>query len=186
MVLKKIDDINIVKINSPTIYCVGDLHGNFSTINGLIKMYDLRDCIIIFCGDIGFGFHKFEYYNQRINQLNKLCKANNVNIIFIRGNHDDPSYFDCDKIYKSHIMAVSDYTIIENYPLEDFGCKTSPYNTILCIGGATSIDRISRHQDWEMNVVTYMRYHNCSLEEAEKNTPIYYWKDEQPRYDEIK
>lgn len=180
--LIELDKFNIIKLNTETIYCVGDLHGNFDSINNLIKSYELKDCCIIFCGDIGFGFNKMDYYYQTLTKLNKLCKANNVHLIFIRGNHDDPSYFNCKTIIESHIVAVSDYTVIQNYPIEDIAFNTTPYNTILCIGGATSIDRVNRNQEMELNAYKYQRYHNCSFEEALTKVPKYYWEGEQPIY----
>ena len=48
----------------------------------------------------------------------------------IRGNVDDPKYFDGEVINFSHIKAIPDYSVI----------LTQQYN-ILCVGGAISIDR---------------------------------------------
>ena len=53
---------NLIRLNVNSVYAIGDIHGNFKSIPYNIKHYDLHDCVLIFCGDIGFGFEKYEYY----------------------------------------------------------------------------------------------------------------------------
>ena len=59
----------------------------------------------------------------------RLSKANNW-IVMVRGNHDDPSYFNKEKIKHERCRTIPDYSIIQ-------ACG----HNILCIGGAVSIDR---------------------------------------------
>lgn len=95
----------------------------------------ISDRLIIVAGDCGFGFNKPNYYLALMERANKKLAEHNVHIIFVRGNHDDPSYFDDNTINYSNIKAVSDYSVIQ----------TQTHN-ILCIGGAISVDRTWRKQ----------------------------------------
>ena len=84
---------------------------------------------------------------------------------FIRGNHDDPSYFKEDKLGFSHIKCLNDYTVI----------KLKNEN-ILCIGGGISIDRIWRKQ----------QEHVINKYKGENNKKKLYWENEAPIFDEDK
>jgi DNA repair exonuclease SbcCD nuclease subunit len=114
---------------------VGDIHGNFDTLKYLLKMKNACDCNILACGDIGIGFHKPNYYKQTFSILNDFCIDKNINIYAVRGNHDDPSYFNNDSGY-SNIHLVQDYTCINIDGLN-----------VLFIGGGISIDRKLRLAD---------------------------------------
>ena len=65
-----------------------------------------------------------------------MSEANNW-IVFVRGNHDNPAYFDGVQFNHKRFLAVPDYTILS-------ACN----HTILCVGGAVSIDRCLRMQEW--------------------------------------
>lgn len=80
--------MEILKINTESVYCVGDLHGNFKDILYFIKTNDIKNSVIIFCGDIGIGFYKPNYYKQIFNKIKKELSKRNLYILFIRGNHD--------------------------------------------------------------------------------------------------
>lgn len=111
----------------------GDIHGEFKTLGYLIKeRYKITDSVLIVLGDIGMGFHKKTYYDNELGLLNKKIKGTGNTLIFLRGNHDDPAYFDGNYNF-SNIFLVPDYTVL----------NTSE-NNILCIGGACSIDRTER------------------------------------------
>ena len=49
---------NIFEIDKPNICFVGDIHGEFNSLQGLMKRTGFRDTAYIICGDCGFGFHK--------------------------------------------------------------------------------------------------------------------------------
>ena len=122
------------KINTTDLIVIGDLHSKWSTLFYYIKQLKLNDITIIVAGDCGFGFEKPEYYIQIYNKFKKYLLENNVHILFIRGNHDDPSYFNGDnKINLPNFRTLEDYTVL------DFNNKK-----ILCIGGGVSIDRVER------------------------------------------
>lgn len=96
---------------------------------------NLNNSVIIVCGDCGFGFNKHQYYIDNLAKANELFSKTNTHIIFVRGNHDDPSYFESDLIGYSNLKCVPDYSVV----------ITKEYKT-LCVGGAISVDRIWRKQ----------------------------------------
>lgn len=164
--------MNKLDINTNHIYAVGDIHGFFGSLISLIKRYEITDTGIIVCGDCGLGFYKWDSTKVQLKRLNDVCRKNNVTIVMFRGNHDDPNFFTQGKI-TSNIIPVPDYTVIND--------------TILCVGGATSIDRQYRMQLKNKLCMDYFKYHpHCSMEEAKENTSNLYWENELPVYDEDK
>lgn len=133
------------------VFC-GDIHGEFNEIIYKICVrYSIRDSVIVFAGDCGFGFYKENYYRNIYNRVKKKLEDSNNWLVFIRGNHDDPLYYQEEKISYERFRCVPDYSIVS-------ACG----HNILCVGGATSIDR-----EWRINV----------LKEG-------YWSGEAPVYDE--
>lgn len=112
----------------------GDIHGNFKGIvYKLCIQYGLKDTLLIVAGDCGFGFEKPGYYETVYNQVaGRLRKANNW-VVFVRGNHDDPSYFAEEKVSHERWRCVPDYSVVR-------ACGRN----VLCVGGATSLDRKMR------------------------------------------
>ena len=112
----------------------GDIHGDFKGIvYKLCIQYGLRDTLLIVAGDCGFGFEKPGYYETVYNQvIKRLRKANNW-VVFVRGNHDDPSYFAGEKVSHERWRCVPDYSVIR-------ACG----HNVLCVGGAVSLDRKMR------------------------------------------
>jgi hypothetical protein len=86
-------------------------------------------------------------------------------IVFIRGNHDNPAYFNLQPIKHRRWMTLPDYSVI----------KTCGH-TILCVGGATSIDRTYR-----------MNSKNYHFQKADEPfAPNVYWPNERTVYDQNK
>ena len=139
----------------------GDIHGAFETLVYRTSFqYAMTDTVIIVAGDCGFGFERFGYYGMvYVKVLNRLLEANNW-IVFMRGNHDDPSYFQDEKISYERFRCVPDYSIIKACGLD-----------ILCVGGGVSIDRMARQREAARNI--------------RKKTATY-WADEMPVFDEAK
>ncbi|HWZ21867.1 MAG TPA: metallophosphoesterase [Cytophagaceae bacterium] len=128
--------------NITTILACGDLHGKIEPLAfKLQEQHKLKNCVCFCAGDIGLGFHKENYYHQLFKHLNdKLVKSNNY-LLLIRGNHDDPAYWNCTQYNTSNILLIPDYTMVQING-----------KNILCIGGAISVDRILRKQGisyWE-------------------------------------
>ena len=142
----------------------GDIHGDYETlVYKCCIQYGMRDTLIVVAGDCGFGFNKLGYYEDIYQKVSKrLAKANNW-IVFVRGNHDNPAYFDGKQVNYKRWKAVPDYSV-----LKAFG------HTILCVGGAISLDREWRKEE------------NLIDTGDGKPTPNVYWSDEVPVYDQAK
>ena len=87
--------------------------------------------------------------------LNAVLRKINSVLYCIRGNHDDPSYFNDNIINKSNVKLIKDYSIIS------VGDKN-----ILCIGGAVSIDRKYRISNYQRRLDSYMLLMQSTLEDA--------------------
>lgn len=140
----------------------GDIHGDFrGIVFKLCVQYGLTDTLLIVAGDCGFGFEKPGYYESIYNLVaGRLKKANNW-IVFVRGNHDDPSYFNEEMVAFVRWRCVPDYSIIQ-------ACS----HNILCVGGAVSIDRLQRQEE------------NARRRERGHLQTAVWWPDEAPVYDE--
>ena len=115
----------------------GDIHGDFNQlVFKCCVQYKMTDTLIIVAGDCGFGFEQQGYY-ENIYKRNRqrLSKSNNW-LLFVRGNHDNPAYFKDYLIRHRRWMTLPDYSIV----------KASGH-TILCVGGAISVDRTYRIND---------------------------------------
>lgn len=126
-----------------SIVASGDIHGDFiQLVFKLCVQYQMKDTILIVAGDCGFGFEKKESYENMVKQnVKRMNEANNW-IVFIRGNHDNPAYFDGYTFKYKIFIAIPDYTILQ-----------ARSHTVLCVGGGISIDRQYRLQAWEKKQV---------------------------------
>lgn len=150
------------------LYFVGDVHGNCKLIIHKIRSFNIKDSVFIFCGDVGIGFEKLQYYTSYlIPTLQKTLKKYNDIFIWFAGNHDDNNYFENQLINTEYIKCIPSYSII----------KVLNKN-ILNISGGISIDRIYRKSQDSLKLVKYMQWHNCDYKTAEKECPLSYWKDE--------
>ena len=169
--------LNIIDINSETIYFIGDIHGNFGCIHNFIKRYGIRNSTLFFCGDCGFGFNKMSHYKEHVfPKLSKLLSKTNNYCVFIRGNHDDPDLYNSFVFNNKRIKAVPDYTIVNVF------CENDK-KTVLCIGGAISVDRSYRMKLMDKAINEYCFYHFCDKEEARKKIQKIYWSNESCYYD---
>lgn len=163
--------INKINIECETIYAVGDIHGCFNKLVEMIKRYDITNSCIIVCGDCGLGFLSINGTSTDLSKLNKLAKDNNVHIVMVRGNHDDPAYFNNGYINTDNIIAVPDYTVLNG--------------SILLVGGATSIDRTYRQDKEEYRYRKYSMYHpDKTIYDYRAEYGSFYWYDEAPIYSE--
>jgi DNA repair exonuclease SbcCD nuclease subunit len=110
------------------IFMLGDIHGGFDSLKRGLDRLKIVDSHIIQVGDFGIGFNPLCDLDS-LNDLNEYCSGKNIMFYAIRGNHDDPSFFKGNHIY-SNLNLLPDYSVLE---IDD--------HKILCIGGATSIDR---------------------------------------------
>lgn len=105
---------------------LGDIHGNLNLIKYYINSMKLTNTIFIQVGDLGAG----TIHQKAYDLLNEILVKSNCMLYAIRGNHDDPVWFDVTRNVTSNIIFVKDYDIIRLLDKD-----------ILFIGGAVSIDR---------------------------------------------
>lgn len=123
----------------------GDIHGDIMPLTFKVnESLKLQNSLIIIAGDVGIGFQKDGYYLDLFSRAAARLKKRNNMLLFIRGNHDDPSKWNDYEPFKdywqdgeSNIRFVKDYTIVSASNL--YG-----EHNILCVGGAISIDRTDR------------------------------------------
>lgn len=139
------------------------IDGFFTSSNHRIrKKRNFNNSLIIIAGDCGIGFHKFKFYQDLFNKIHQFLIDNNIVICMVRGNHDDPSYFENDLFNLSNIKLIQDYTVIQT-------CGKN----ILCVGGGISIDRVWRKQ----------REHVINKHKPKSSHKKMYWENEGVVYD---
>lgn len=148
--------------NAKNVVVCGDIHGDFKDlIFRCWILYEMTDTLIVVAGDCGFGFEKPDYYKDIFNDLAFRLELSNLWVVFIRGNHDNPAYFNGIQVNYKRWKAIPDYSVLE-------ACG----HTILCVGGAISVDR-----DWRM---TSEKHHTCPKDLLQ---PDVYWPKEAPVFD---
>jgi calcineurin-like phosphoesterase family protein len=127
---------------------LGDHHGEWSYLLDIIDTKKISDCYLISVGDSGIGFTDTTRQIKMVNYLNFEFKERNIIFMGIRGNHDDPTYFQ-----GTNRVALDNFELIEDYTIMEYNGKKIQF-----IGGATSIDRTSRRKDisyWEEEVINF-------------------------------
>lgn len=139
----------------------GDIHGEFDFLAGKIKRMELSNTLIIVAGDCGIGFDKSEYYQQVYQRIVKTLKKNNCELLLVRGNHDDPEYFERELISFPRMKTLPDYSVVRFRE-----------RTVLCVGGAISIDRLYRIDQMQINEING------------RSSRKLYWENEAPQFSE--
>jgi len=129
------------------LFFLGDTHGKNKQIASHLmkgKADRLERKMVVHVGDFGIGFMSdIREEIRKLDILNTSLVEQNIWLYIIRGNHDDPSWFDGTPIFTSNIVFVRDHTLF-TVALKD---RTKPVK-IYCNGGAVSIDRI-RGKNWK-------------------------------------
>lgn len=121
------------KIIMKSYYVLGDTH-SLSKITELIIAHNLKDFVLIGCGDHGEGFGVQEVDERKLWYLNNECEERYGEVYLVRGNHTDPSWYKEDKFPQfQKIKFVPDYSLL-NFEGRKF----------LFVGGAVSVDRSLR------------------------------------------
>jgi predicted phosphodiesterase len=121
-----------IQISNEDIVLLGDIHGSWQKINFFLEDNNYSNLNIIQVGDFGIGYDKKDVELNRLTSLSEVLKSYNAKLYVIRGNHDDPAYFQGKNSFSfENIIFVEDYTVLSNEK-----------QNILCIGGAVSIDRL--------------------------------------------
>ena len=117
---------------------IGDTHGNHKLIIHRIKSLHIEDTTLFHVGDFGVGFER-DYTKDvhRLLELNKFLRTKNCHLYVIRGNHDNPAFFNGDHNY-SNLHLMPDYSVVEVNG-----------DSVLMVGGAISVDRVSRKTDMQ-------------------------------------
>lgn len=151
----------------------GDIHGDFNLlVNKMCVQYEMRDTLLIVAGDCGFGFDKKGFYENMVRRNAKRMNDANIWILFVRGNHDNPAYFDGKEFCHKRFMAVPDYSVV-----------VANGHTILCVRGAVSIDRQHRISSLDFKQAKGSKYSYQFLED-DLLSPNYYWINESPLFDD--
>jgi len=118
------------------ILVVGDIHGEWDALFRKIDHLDLRDATLICVGDLGVGFKVSHAKEIRALQFaNDFFVARDIQFLSIRGNHDNPAYFN------GEIQTFSNLRLVPDYHVETINDKK-----FLFVGGAISIDRTIRKE----------------------------------------
>jgi len=167
---------NIIETDKNNVFFIGDIHGEFKSIKNWIKTNELSDCIIIFCGDFGFGFSSPQHESSELLSSNKVCHEKNIECYVLRGNHDNPEYYNTSipLVSLSNIKTVSDYTIIR-----------TPEHNILCVGGAVSVDRFNRQAMYEYEISNLIVYKHYTYKKAKEKAKLYWWENERFVYNDV-
>jgi hypothetical protein len=124
-----------MKLENKPVVILGDIHGDWRTLEYDLMRYKLENANILSVGDLGIGFnppHEKELYKH----VNSFLKTKNIHFYGIRGNHDNPAYFSGeDRIIMSNFELLADFTVAEYRDQK-----------IQFIGGAVSIDRTGRQE----------------------------------------
>jgi len=115
-------------------FILGDIHGNFTYLRYLINTIGKKGPIIQ-VGDFGMG-NNINNMEALLYGLNKLLVEIGTKLYVIRGNHDNPYFWQGKHIYEN-IQLLPDYTI-----------KEVEGKRVLFVGGATSIDRKVNANYW--------------------------------------
>lgn len=122
------------------ILILGDIHGNFNFLKNQITTKRISDCSIIQVGDFGIGFTYDENDELTLQNLDSFLKDNNITMYVIRGNHDNPKYFEGNHVF-GNLKLLSDYSTV-----------SIDGNNFLFIGGAISVDRTHRIKENNSNI----------------------------------
>lgn len=113
------------------VFLLGDIHGDLKIIYTWLNKFAKKGDVLIQLGDFGAGFINLDEFEDLSNSINDK----GVKVYVVRGNHDDPEWFNVESNIKKPINFVSDYTTININGLK-----------YQLIGGAISIDRCYRRE----------------------------------------
>ena len=166
----------------------GDIHGYFEQlVYRCCVLYGMTDTLIVVAGDCGFGFLNAGYYEAIYRRCRKRLTEYNNWIVFVRGNHDNPAYFDGQQVAYDRWRAVPNYSVLQ-------ACG----RTILCVGGAVTIERkdrircawFNKRYQWDRtSAVMLKRFTGCLPKAFQlSDSPLarnIYWPSEAPVYNTI-
>ena len=128
------------------LFVVGDTHGNnLQLANHLLPDLPKESKkAILHVGDFGIGFSSHVGELDNMAHLDRKLKKNNVFLYVIRGNHDNPAYFDPNNKFHQDMDSLSNIVLIPDHTLLSLEFVNNNIQRIYCYGGAVSVDRTKR------------------------------------------
>lgn len=122
---------------------IGDIHTlNTNYVEWAIKRQRITGKNFVQVGDFGCGYLPYKNTMDILERFNVILANSDNKFYVVRGNHDDPMYYDGHlQNHFSNLFLLPDYTLLN---LEN--------KNILLVGGATSIDRMKSIEDMKMYV----------------------------------
>ena len=139
------------------VFLLGDIHGDFTAIYKWLNTFCKKGDSLIQLGDFGAGMISVE----KIEELAFAAKQMGVKIYVLRGNHDNPEYFNLSVKVNDSLEFVPDYTVK----------KINGLN-YLFLGGAISIDRKKRKEGFDYWKAEGFVYHPNQLLKYYKNIDV--------------
>lgn len=156
------------------LFVVGDIHGDFKLFFSKILNENYQNSVFIIAGDVGIGFERKNYYSQLFQKYKKKFISYGIVVLGVRGNHDSPEYFNNKTIDLPYFKTIPDYSVVNL----QYSNEKREIN-VLCVGGATSIDRILRIHENDKAIVLHKMYNS-----KDSYIKKFYWEDEAPIFDE--
>lgn len=118
------------------IIAIGDIHGKINDLSSRMDTLEIDHPVnFVHLGDFGLGFDSPIREYKKLKDLDYILSKTGSNMFIIRGNHDNPAFWDKSRYYEmDNIQLVKDDTIIE---IAGKVCYFA--------GGAISIDRVNRN-----------------------------------------
>lgn len=94
------------------LWICGDIHGEIKRlIHDATHRLKIKCADILVVGDFGAGFGRPNSMNIRYREIRSVLKANDICLYTIRGNHDDPAFFDGQHDYE-RLHFLPDHKIV--------------------------------------------------------------------------
>ena len=127
--------IKNINIDNTPVYLIGDLHTNYKQFKEQFEADEsLRDCIFIFLGDMDFR-NEETAFNQ-FKKLDKQLTERKITSYVIRGNHDNPEFWDATETESTFWSRFSSFK-----PIGSHTRITINGNKGITISGAVSLNR---------------------------------------------
>jgi predicted phosphodiesterase len=132
--------IKHIKIDNTPVYLIGDLHTNYKQFKEQFENDEsLKNCIFIFLGDMDFRDEEIAY--NQFKKLDNILAERNIDSYVIRGNHDNPKFWNPDELATSSndMLLWSKFKSFK--PIGSHTRITINGNVGIIISGAVTLNR---------------------------------------------